>query len=139
MSHERTSDAEEVVIGSERSFGIVFAVVFAIIGLFPLIHGGAVRPWALAVGAVFLGAAYLAPGILAPLNRVWFRFGLFLHKIVNPLTLGILFFLVITPTAYVARLFGAKFLALGLDPQAETYWQTRSQPMADPDSYKNQF
>jgi hypothetical protein len=65
----------------ERSFGIVFAVVFALIGLYPLIHGGDIRLWALASTLVFGGLAFLWPSLLAPLNRLWFRFGMLRHKV----------------------------------------------------------
>jgi hypothetical protein len=139
-SHERLSEEEEEVrSGSDRSFGIVFAVVFTLIALFPLLHGESVRLWALAVAAVFAGLAFLWPSLLAPLNRLWFRFGLLLHKIVNPVVLGVMFFVVITPVAAITRLFGGKLLSLGCDKSLPSYWQRRSPPGPEPDSVRNQF
>jgi len=139
-SHERLSEEEEEVrSGSDRSFGIVFAVVFTLIALFPLLHGGSVRLWALAVAAVFAGLAFLWPSLLAPLNRLWFRFGLLLHKIINPIVLGVMFFIVITPVAAITRLFGGKLLSLGYDKSLPSYWQRRSPPGPEPDSVRNQF
>lgn len=138
-SHERLSAEEEVRSGSDRSFGIVFAVVFTLIALFPLLHGGSIRLWALAIAAVFAVLAYLWPALLAPLNRLWFRFGLLLHKIVNPVVLGLMFFVIITPIAAITRLFGGKLLSLGYDKSLPSYWQRRAPPGPEPETIRNQF
>ena len=138
-SHERLTAEEEVRSGSDRSFGIVFAVVFALIALFPLLHGGSIRLWALAIAAVFAVLAFLWPKLLAPLNRLWFRFGLLLHKIVNPVVLGLMFFVIITPVAWITRLFGGKLLSLGYDKEAPSYWQRRTPPGPEPETIRNQF
>ena len=138
-SHERLSAEDDVRAGSDRSFGITFAVVFALIALFPLLHGGSPRLWALPGTAVFGGIALIRPSLLAPLNRLWFRFGMLLHKIVNPVVLGLMFFLVITPVAAVTRLFGGKLLSLGYDKSIPSYWHRRSPPGPEPDSIRNQF
>jgi predicted membrane metal-binding protein len=81
----RTTDGP----GSERGFAIVFAVVFVLVGLWPLLSGGLVRAWALLIAAAFLLAGFAAPGILAPLNRLWFRFGMALGRIVSPVVMGV--------------------------------------------------
>lgn len=138
-SHERLTAEDEVRSGSDRSFGIVFAVVFALIALFPLLHGGSIRLWALAIAAVFAALAFLWPKLLAPLNRLWFRFGLLLHKIVNPVVLGLMFFVIITPVAWITRLFGGKLLSLGYDKEAPSYWQRRTPPGPEPETIRNQF
>ncbi len=139
-SHERlTAEEDDVRSGSDRSFGIVFAVVFTLIALFPLLHGGSIRLWALPVAAVFAGVALVWPSLLAPLNRVWFRFGLLLHKVVNPLILGLMFFAVITPVAAITRMFGGKLLSLGYDKSQPSYWHRRSPPGPEPGSVRNQF
>lgn len=131
-SHERLTEEDDVRVGSNRSFGITFAVVFAIIGLFPLLHGGQIRLWALACAAIFAGIAFIWPSILAPLNRVWFRFGMLLHKIVNPVILGLMFFVIITPLALLIRLFGGKLIALDFDKSHASYWVRRAPPGPDP-------
>ena len=95
--HETSSFTDGVKSGSNRSFGIVFAVVFAIIGLFPLWYSENIKVWALFVAATFLVLAFILPKILAPLNRIWFLFGILLHKFINPLIMGLIFFLVFTP------------------------------------------
>lgn len=138
-SHEHKSHTDEGQPGSERAFGIVFAVVFALIAAFPLIKGNPIHLWAVIVSAVFLGLAFLWPRALAPLNRVWFRFGLFLHSIVNPVIMGMLFFATITPIALLMRLFGKDPLRMKLDKTASTYWIERTPPGPSSESMKNQF
>jgi hypothetical protein len=86
------ADDGVIETSSDRSFGIVFAVVFAIIGLWPFLFGGMVRWWSLAIAAAFLAAALIRPAVLAPLNRLWTKFGLLLNGIVSPLVMGLLFF-----------------------------------------------
>lgn len=126
-------------MGSNRSFGLVFAVVFALIGLIPPLHGGSIRPWALYVSVAFLVVALLFPQALTPLNRLWFKFGLLLHHIINPVILGIIFFVIITPLGVITRLAGGKLLSLGYDKKAESYWVRRDPPGPDPQSIRNQF
>lgn len=138
-SHERLSRAENVQPGSNRSFGIVFAVVFLIIALLPLWHGGSVLLWSLGFSAAFLAAAFLFPSVLAPLNHIWFKFGLLLHHVMSPVILGLLFFGIVTPFAFVARLFGAKLLTLDKDKSAQSYWQRRVPPGPAPETVRNQF
>src|SRR3989304_4242440 len=125
--------------GSNRSLGLVLAAFFAIMGLLPLLFGDALRLWALAVGAVFLLAALAFPAVLAPLNRVWTKFGLLLHKVVSPIVLGIMFYLVVTPTGLLMRLFGKDSLRLKLDRQLGSYWIERTPPGPAPESLKDQF
>lgn len=138
--HEAYAGHTEVEDSSDRSFGIVFTVVFLIIGLWPLMgEVPGVRWWAIAVAAVLLAVALVRPVLLAPLNRLWARFGLLLHKVVNPLVMGLLFFVTVTPIGVVMRLFGKDFLHLKLDPAADTYWIERDPPGPPPDSLRNQF
>ena len=125
--------------GSDRSFGIVFAVVFAVIGLGPLVHGGDVRTWSLGVAGAFLLVALVAPAVLRPLNLVWFRFGLLLHAIVNPVIMGLLFFVAIMPVGLLMRVFGKDPLNRQFDKQADSYWIHRAPPGPAPDGMKNQF
>jgi hypothetical protein len=126
-------------MGSNRSFGLVFAAVFALIGLFPLVHGGNVRWWALAISLVFLAVALTVPFVLSPLNRLWFKFGMLLHHVVNPVILGFIFFVIITPMGVLTRLFGGKLLTLGYDKTVPSYWYRRTPPGPEPESVRNQF
>jgi predicted membrane metal-binding protein len=113
---------DAVTVGSERSFGLVFAGVFSVIALWPLIHGSNPRWWALAIAAIFAIAAFLAPSVLKPLNLLWFKFGLLLGRIVGPVVMGAIFFVAVTPTALVFKLLGKDPLRLKADPAAKSYW-----------------
>jgi hypothetical protein len=137
--HEDFAREEEIKTSSERAFGFVFATVFAIIGLLPLLHGNPVRGWSLGVGAAFLIVALTAPKILAPLNRLWMKFGLLLHAIVNPVVMAFLFFSTVTPIALLLRLRGKDPLRLKLDPAARSYWIDRTPPGPPPDTMPRQF
>ncbi|MGE4218629.1 MAG: SxtJ family membrane protein [Alphaproteobacteria bacterium] len=138
-THEDFSRDETVTGSSDRGFGIVFAVVFTIVGLWPLTGDRDPRWWSVALAAAFLLAALLRPGVLAPLNRLWTRFGLLLHKIVNPLVMGLMFFVVITPMGIVMRMAGKDPMRLRRDGAASTYWIAREPPGPEPQSMKNQF
>ena len=102
-------------------------------------RGGSPRWWALGIAAVFLLAALVIPKTLAALNRAWMRFGLLLHKIVNPVIMGLVFFLTVTPTALIMRALGKDPLRRRLDKEATTYWIDRDPPGPDPDSMPRQF
>ncbi len=138
-THEDFTRDDEVKAGTERAFGIVFAVVFTLVGLFPLFGDGAVRAWALIVAGAFLGAALVRPRLLAPLNRLWFLFGKALHRVVSPLVMGLIFFTTVTPTALIMRLVGKDPLNRRFEPEARTYWIERDPPGPEPETMKNQF
>ncbi len=137
--HEDFNRKDEVETGSERGFGLVFAVVFAIVGLYPLLKDAGVRPWALAIAGVFLGLALVAPRLLKPLNKLWFRFGMALNAIVTPLVMGLLFYVTVTPIALAMRLAGKDPLRLGFDSAAPSYWIERQPPGPDPQTMRRQF
>jgi predicted membrane metal-binding protein len=138
-THERLADSEAIKTSSDRSFGLVFAAVFAIIGLWPLISGDGVRLWSLIIAAIFAALALARPTLLAPLNRLWTRFGLLLNRVVSPLVMGLLFFVVITPIALIMRATGKDLLHLKFDRKAKSYWIEREPPGPAPESIKNQF
>lgn len=125
--------------GSERAFGLVFAGVFLLVALWPLLERGSPRVWAFAIAAAFALLAFVAPQVLAPLNRLWFRFGELLHRIVSPVALGVIFFGVITPYALVMRLFGRDELLLRKRSVRDSYWVRREPPGPPPDSFGNQY
>lgn len=137
--HEPLARDEEIKGSSDRGFGIVFAVVFSIIGLWPLIGGGAPRVWALSVGGAFLAVALIYPTILGPLNRLWMQFGLLLHKITNPLIMGLVFFISVTPIALIMKIMGKDPLNRKIDREAKSYWIEREPPGPPPESMTNQF
>ena len=124
-ANELVVSHREVVRGSERSFGLVLAAAFTIIGCIPLLRGHSLRLWALELAIVFFVAAILFPRILAPLNRAWFRFGLLLHSIVTPVMMAVIFYGAVVPMAVVLRARGRDLLRLRLGKATETYWIVR--------------
>jgi hypothetical protein len=130
-----------VEIGSERSFGLIFAGVLAVVGALPWLLGhGVVRWWALALAALFLAAALLVPHWLAPLNRAWSKLGLRLGALVSPLVMALVFFLVVTPLAVLARLLGKDFLATGgAARRRDSHWTRRDDDPQHPPSMSNQY
>lgn len=138
--HEYTQKYTAHVQGSsDRSFGLVFAAVFLIIGMYPLWHGGGIRTWALAIGSGFFILSLLMSAVLSPLNRLWTKFGLMLHGVISPIVLGIIFFLAVTPTGLIMRFLGKDTLRLKFDRSLGSYWITRAPPGPDGDSLNNQF
>lgn len=124
---------------SDRSFGLVFAVFFLIVGLQPLLRGLDPRLWALEFSGVLIVAALFAPTMLTSFNRLWMKLGLLMHGIVSPIALAILFYGVVTPTGLIMRLFGKDPLRLAFDRDAVSYWIERNPPGPDAESLKNQF
>ena len=139
LGHESYERQEDVQGSSDRAFGMVMTAVFAIVGILPLFSGRGVRYWSLGIAAAVLVVALVAPRALAPLNRVWLKFGLLLHRVVSPLVLGIMFYLVITPTGLLMRALGKDPLRLKVDRRSNTYWIERKPPGPPPESLKDQF
>ena len=126
---------DDVKISSNRSFGIVFFVVFLLIALYPFTYGGEIRIWSLIISLIFLTLGLLNSKILAPLNKIWFKFGILLGKIVSPLIMGIIFFLVVTPIGFIMRLLGKDVLNLKYNKN-KSYWIEKNGPKS---KMKNQF
>jgi hypothetical protein len=126
---------DEIKIGSNRNFGIVFFIVFLIISLYPMTKNQDIRIWSFTIAFIFLILGILNSKILTPLNKIWFRFGLFLGKIVSPLVMGIIFFLVVTPIGLFMRIIGKDILNLKFNKN-ESYWIEKTGPKS---KMKNQF
>ena len=126
---------DDFKIGSNRNFGIVFFVVFLIIAIYPLINGDELRLWSLVVSIIFLLLGLVNSKILNPLNKLWFKFGIFLGKIISPLIMSIIFFLVVTPIGLLMRLFKKDLLKLKFNSNS-SYWIEKTEPKS---KMKNQF
>ena len=126
---------DDVKISSNRSFGIVFFIVFLIIALYPLTYNGEIRVWSAITSLIFLLLGLLNSKILAPFNKLWFKFGIFLGKIISPLIMGIIFFFVVTPVGLIMRLFGKDVLNLKYNKN-QSYWIEKNGPKS---KMKNQF
>jgi hypothetical protein len=137
--HEDLSRSHPTKGFSDRSLGLTFSVFFALLAVLPMRHHQPFQWRWMAVSAFFLVIGLLAPGLLHPLSRAWARLALLLHRIVNPITTSIMFFLVFVPAGLVFRLLGKDPLRLKLDPNQETYWILRDPPGPKPESMHNQF
>ena len=130
---------EKIEGSSDRMFGLLFAAIFAVLALWPLLHGEKFRLWALAAGGVFMVLALAWPRALSRMNRAWMRFGLSLNRIVSPVAIGVVYYLTLVPMSIAMRAFGKKPLRLGFDRAAASYWIPREPPGPDPQTMKDQF
>ena len=126
---------DNIKIGSNKSFGIVFSIVFVLISLYPLLYGDSIRIWFLAISLAFLILGLVNSKILTPLNKAWFKFGIFLGKIVSPIIMGIIFFLVVSPIGFIMRILGKDVLNLKFNAN-KSYWIEKTGPKS---KMKNQF
>ena len=132
MDSSPSHNAVPIVLPSNRSFGWLFCLVFALIAAVPLLSGGAIRVWAIGVSGVFAAAALLLPNSLTPLNRAWMRFGALLHQIVSPIVLAVMFFVIITPFGLFMQRFKRNPLGLHREP-IDSYWINREPPGPKPE------
>ena len=126
---------DEIRLSSNRSFGIVFFIVFLIIAIYPLLNEGEIRLWLLIISIIFLILGLLNSIFLTPLNKIWFKFGILLGKIISPLVMVIIFFLVVTPTGILMRILKKDLLNLKFNKKT-TYWIEKNGPKS---KMKNQF
>ena len=128
-------NTKDIKIGSNKSFGIVFAVVFGLIAFWPLIKGNDIRLWSLIISIIFLVLGLVNSKILTPLNKLWFKFGIFLGNFIAPIVMGIIFFLVVTPTGIIMKLLGKDLIKLKKNNE-KSYWIEKKNIKS---SMKNQF
>ena len=126
---------DDVKISSNKSFGIVFFVVFLITGLFPLINDQEIKVWSLLASLIFLILGLINSKILTPLNKIWFKFGILLGKIVSPIIMGMIFFLVVTPIGILMKILKKDLLNLKYNND-QSYWIEKNEPKS---KMKNQF
>ena len=122
-------------MSSNRSFGIVFCIFFLLVALYPLIHDESIRFWSLFISIIFLILGLLKSKFLNPLNKIWFKFGIFIGKIISPIVMGLVFFFVVTPTGLIMRALGKDLLKLNYDNN-KSYWINKTGPKS---RMKNQF
>ena len=126
---------DDVKLSSNRSFGLVFFVVFLLISLYPLYKDGDVRSWSLILSLIFLILGLLNSKLLTPLNKIWFKFGILLGKIVSPFVMGLIFFTVVTPIGFLMRILNKDLLNTKYNKE-KSYWIVKSEPKS---KMKNQF
>ena len=128
-------NTKDIKIGSNKSFGIVFTVVFGLIAFWPLIKGNDIRLWSLIISIIFLVLGLINSKILTPLNKLWFKFGIFLGNFIAPIVMSIIFFLVVTPTGIIMKLLGKDLIKLKKNNE-KSYWIEKKNIKS---SMKNQF
>ena len=125
-----------VKIPSNRSFGLLFFIVFLAISLWPMIYQEDLRLWAFILALIFLVLGVFNSKFLTPLNKLWYKFGIFLGSIVSPVVMGLVFFIVVTPVGLIMRLLGKDLLRINKSEFISTYWISREEQN---DTMKRQF
>tara|TARA_B100000780_G_scaffold269425_1_gene228218 strand:- start:1023 stop:1412 length:390 start_codon:yes stop_codon:yes gene_type:complete len=128
-------EKQNIKIGSNKNFGVVFFIFFLVVSIFPLFKDGNIRIWALIISIIFLILGLLNSSILSPLNKTWFKIGILLGNFISPIIMGIVFFLVVTPTSLFMKLLGKDLLNLKKNDK-RTYWIEKSKVKS---KMKNQF
>ena len=126
----------KIKINSNRSFGVVFFFVFLIISLWPLLNGNPLRVWSIFVAIIFLILGLINSNFLTPLNKLWFKFGKLLGFIVAPIVMGVIFFLIITPTGFIMKILGKDLLNKKYNIKMKSYWINREKSKS---TMKQQF
>ena len=126
----------KIKMNSNRNFGLVFFIIFLILGLWPITNGEEIRIWLILLAFIFLILGIMESKLLSPLNRLWFKFGIMLGAIVAPIVMGAIFFIVVTPIGIVMSIIGKDLLNKKHDKKKETYWIKRETSTG---SMKRQF
>ena len=127
---------DQINTSTNRSFGIVFFIVFFLIALYPLLNGENIRIWSLTISFNFLVLGIFNSKILSPFNKIWFKFGMLLGSIIAPIVMAMVYLTTVLPTGLIMRLLGKDLLRKSFDKNANSYWIERNIPMG---SMKNQF
>ena len=114
-----------VKISSNRSFGLLFFIVFLAISLWPLKSQEDLRLWAFILALIFFVLGILNSKFLTPLNKLWMKFGIFLGSIISPFVMGVVFFMVVTPIGLIMRFLGKDLLRIKKNKFVSTYWISR--------------
>ena len=113
---------DNIKIGSNRSFGIIFFIIFLLVSLYPLTNDESIRYWSLIISMIFLVLGLFNSNLLSPLNKIWFRFGILLGKLISPFIMGVIFFLVVTPIGLIMKIIKKDLLNLKFRKDKGTYW-----------------
>ena len=126
---------QKIKLPSNKNFGIVFSIVFLIVALWPLLSQNDIRIWSLIISGIFLVLGLINSKLLLPLNKIWFKFGIFLGNFIAPIVMGIIYFMVVTPTGLIMKMLGKDLLNLKKNNK-DTYWIEKDNSNND---LKNQF
>ena len=126
---------QKIKLPSNRNFGIVFSIVFLIIAIWPILNQNEIRIWSIIISLIFLILGLINSKFLSPLNKAWFKFGLILGSVIAPVVMGVIYFLVVTPTGLIMKALGKDILALKKNKN-NTYWLEKDNSN---NNLKNQF
>ena len=139
VNHENLTTQGEVRRGSDKSFGLVFSFVFALLGLWLLLSAQGIQLWPFAICILLVLASFTRPQILAPFNKLWFLLGRLLHSFVSPIIMGLIFYTTVTPIGLIMRVLGKRPIPLEFNPETKSYWIKREPPGPEPESMTQQF
>ncbi len=137
--HENYFREDTLKTSTDRSFGFVFFVFFTLVGFIIFIKTEHFKIWPFIIAIIFILLAVFSPNFLSPMNRMWTRVGLILHKIISPVIMAIMYYGIITPTGLIMKIIGNDLLKLKFDKSTDSYWIERKPPGLDPDTFHNQF
>ncbi len=120
---------------NNKGFGVLFFIVFLIISLWPLLDGNNLRIWSLLISLIFLILGFLNSKVLNPLKRIWIKFGEILGRVIAPIVLFVIYFVVLTPISFLLKIFGKDLLRIKLSNK-KSYWIKRDEDLG---SMRNQF
>jgi len=139
MTAKNQTDNTEPKALPNRTFGLIFAGIFMVVCLWPLFNSNGIRMWALIVALGFTLPALIMPDLLGPLNKLWVQFGQIMHKIINPILMGLIFFVTVLPTGLALRILGKDPMRRKFNSDVKTYWIEREEPTVSKESFDNQF
>ena len=125
---------KKITVSSNKSFGIVFFIFFLAVALYPLVYQEEYRLWALITSLIFLILGLINSSVLTPLNLVWFKFGMLIGRVVSPIIMALVFFVVVTPTGLIMKFLKKDLLKLK-KKDTKSYWIERKSKS----EMKNQF
>jgi hypothetical protein len=137
--HENLTKQDEVKRGSDKSFGLIFAFVFSLLGFWLLLSAQRIQFWPFAICTLLVLVSFTLPQILAPFNKLWFLFGRLLHSFVSPIIMGLIFYTTVTPIGLIMRVLGKRPIPLKFNPETKSYWIKREPPGPEPESMTQQF
>jgi len=111
---------------TEKNFGIIFSALFFLIGLWPLLNAAEIRIWSIIIAVIFLVLAYLKPKLLKPLNHNWIKLGEIIGKVIAPIVMALVFFIIVTPISFLVRVLGKDLLKLKFSKN-NSYWIKRKE------------
>ena len=133
---ENNKSYTPVKIASERSFGIIFGIIFLIIGIYPLLNDANILLWSCITAFIFFILGIFFPKTLFLPNKLWFKFGMILGAVIAPIVMSFIYFFTVFPIGIIMRLFGKDILNLKINKSKKSYWIKRKEPVK---TMENQF